>query len=220
MIVLALGGCGQDNKPAADTSPDAAAKEAVQTAVEKQPEVAPAPPPLSTQDQFWNALGTLCGSAYAGYLTVGTEPGDREFGEADMTMHVRDCSDDEIRIPFHVGDNRSRTWVLRRDGDGLTLKHQHLDENGDIQEPHNYGGRTSETGSARRQAFVVDAQTRSKLPATQYNVWAIEIVPGQLFAYELQRPEEDRFFRVEFDLDAAIAAPPPAWGYRADSSTD
>ena len=30
------------------------------------------------------------------------------------------------------------------------------------------------------------------------NVWAMEIEPGKLFAYELRRP--DRHFRVEFDL--------------------
>ena len=29
-------------------------------------------------------------------------------------MHVRDCSERELRIPFHVGDDRSRTWVVTR----------------------------------------------------------------------------------------------------------
>jgi hypothetical protein len=32
------------------------------------------------------------------------------------------------------------------------------------------------------------------------NVWAVEIVPGALFAYELRRP--NRFFRIEADLSA------------------
>jgi len=35
------------------------------------------------------------------------------------------------------------------------------------------------------------------------NVWAIEVEPGHLFAYELRRPE--RHFRVEFDLTRPLA---------------
>jgi hypothetical protein len=27
-------------------------------------------------------------------------------------MHVRDCGPDSIRIPFHVGADRSRTWLI------------------------------------------------------------------------------------------------------------
>jgi hypothetical protein len=42
------------------------------------------------------------------------------------------------------------------------------------------------------------------------NVWAVEVEPGALFAYELRRP--GRFFRVEFDLKRPIAPPPPPWG--------
>jgi len=30
-----------------------------------------------------------------------------------LTIEIRSCTDDEIRIPLHVGENRSRTWVIR-----------------------------------------------------------------------------------------------------------
>lgn len=42
------------------------------------------------------------------------------------------------------------------------------------------------------------------------NVWAREIAPGAVFAYELRRP--GRFLRVEFDLSRPVAPPPPPWG--------
>jgi hypothetical protein len=42
------------------------------------------------------------------------------------------------------------------------------------------------------------------------NVWAVEVEPNRMFAYELRRP--GRFFRVEFDLARPVALPPPPWG--------
>ena len=42
------------------------------------------------------------------------------------------------------------------------------------------------------------------------NVWAMEHLPGKLFAYELKRP--GRFLRVEFDLSKEVAAPAAPWG--------
>ena len=47
-----------------------------------------------------------------------------------LVMHVRDCRAERIRIPFMVGDNRSRTWVLTRQGDRIELKHDHRHEDG------------------------------------------------------------------------------------------
>jgi hypothetical protein len=44
----------------------------------------------------------------------------------------------------------------------------------------------------------------NKLERSVTNTWAVEAVPGKLFAYELRRA--NRFFRVEFD-DASAATP-------------
>ncbi|MFK8014706.1 MAG: hypothetical protein AB8G17_04655 [Gammaproteobacteria bacterium] len=210
LTLTVLAGCS-DTPPTQDATPI----EQTDTSI-----TAPAPPkqapepaqPESAQTQFFKRLAALCGNAYAGYLTVGTEDSDRAFGESSMTMHVRDCDADEIRIPFSVGENRSRTWVVRRLDSALTLHHRHVDQSGASEDPDRYGGQTQNTGSATRQEFVVDDATKAQLPATKYNVWAIEVRPGKTFAYELQRPEEERFFRVEFDLDQPIETPPPAWG--------
>ena len=72
-------------------------------------------------DALWSALEPLCGKSFEGRLVEETEPSDAEIGKQRLVMHVRDCSATEIRIPFHVGENRSRTWVLTRTETGVRL---------------------------------------------------------------------------------------------------
>lgn len=63
-------------------------------------------------NQFWETLQTHCGNAYAGKLADGQ---DRPEFTGDLVMHVKTCSDREIKIPFFVGDDLSRTWILTKD---------------------------------------------------------------------------------------------------------
>jgi len=41
-----------------------------------------------------------------------------------------DCSDKEIRIPFRVGEDKSRTWILSLDDRGLLFRHDHRHADG------------------------------------------------------------------------------------------
>lgn len=171
-------------------------------------------PPASPQDTFFANLSTLCGNAYAGRV-VTTDAADASFTSQPLVMHVRDCSASEIRVPFNVGENRSRTWVITRTGEGLRLKHDHRHEDGSEDVLTQYGGDTANAGSATRQEFPADAHSQqlfraNNIPASVDNIWAIEMHPGQSFAYELRRP--NRHFRVEFDLTRAVPAPPASWG--------
>jgi hypothetical protein len=169
---------------------------------------APAPAPHAT---FWQALQGLCNAAFEGRVTDASPP-DTVFSRATLTMHVRECSADTIRIPFHVGGDRSRTWVLTRTAGGLRLKHDHRHEDGTADRVTQYGGDTSDSGSATRQEFHADAHTATLIPAARTNVWTLELVPGERFAYGLRREGTDRRFRAEFDLTRPVAAPPPPWG--------
>ena len=132
-------------------------------------------------------------------------------------MHVRECSEQEIRIPFHVGADHSRTWVLTRTGDGLRLKHDHRLKDGSDDPVTMYGGDTATSGSPGRQEFPVDQFsqqmfTREGMTVSNTNVWAIEIDPQKRFVYELSRTDQDRLFQVGFDLTKPIATPPAPWG--------
>ena len=167
-------------------------------------------------DAFFERLQALCGRAFAGRLVAYDAADALAFAGAPV-MHVRECSADEIRIPFHVGEDRSRTWIITRTADGLRLKHRHLHEDGRPDALTMYGGssRSRHAGSAQRQEFPADAESKAMFTAADRlvsvdNVWAIEIDPGREFAYELRRP--NRHFRIAFDLGGAVEAPPPPWG--------
>ena len=69
------------------------------------------------QQQFFDRLRALCGHAYRGRV-VSSDAADREMAAARLVMQVRACSASEIRIPFHVGDDRSRVWVVTRTAGG------------------------------------------------------------------------------------------------------
>ena len=173
--------------------------------------------PVAAADAFLAEIARLCGQAFAGRVRVDTPATpDDAFAGKPLVMHVRECDGAETRIPFHVGDDRSRTWVLTRTPDGLRLKHDHRHADGSPDAVTMYGGDTSEAGSATRQAFPVDAESVAMfraegLAASVTNTWAMEIVPGRTFVYELSRPG-GRLFQVEFDLTRPVDAPPPAWG--------
>ena len=162
---------------------------------------------------FWNALQELCGKSYVGVVTQSVPP-DTVFRDAPLQMHVRQCSSNEVRIPFHVGADRSRTWVVTRTVAGLRLKHDHRHADGTPDRVTQYGGDTRDPGSAVFQDFYADAHTRGLIPAAATNVWTIEIVPGDRFVYALRREGTERRFRVTFNLRQPVAPPPPPWGAR------
>jgi len=171
-------------------------------------------------DAFLSALQVQCGKAYAGRITA-NQPASATpdpFEGKALVMHVRGCDETtrEIRIPFHVGDDRSRTWVVTRTGTGLRLKHDHRHQDGQPDAVTMYGGDTVDAGTAQRQTFPVDAESvamfkRAGLNASLDNTWAMELVPAKTFVYELSRPN-GRLFRVEFDLTTPVEPPPAPWG--------
>jgi hypothetical protein len=166
-------------------------------------------------DAFFARLHALCGKAYAGRLVAFTEADAASFGGTPV-MHVRECSANEIRIPFHVGEDRSRTWVVTRTASGLRLKHDHRHVDGSSDALTMYGGDSKPPGTAQRQSFPVDADSvamfrKADMLPSVHNTWAMDIEPDQRFIYELTRPGGRRF-QVEFDLSKPVALPPAPWG--------
>ena len=174
------------------------------------------PRSASSQDQFYARLRALCGQAFEGRVVTG-DAADSEMAAARLVIQVRNCAGGDLRIPFHVGNDHSRIWVISRTATGLRLRHEHHPRDGAAAAVTDYGGDTIAPGNPRRQEFPADQASRDlfvreNIPASITNVWAIEIVPGRLLAYELRRP--GRLLRAEFDLTHPAAAPPPPWGER------
>ncbi|MEP2735546.1 MAG: hypothetical protein ABJP34_04535 [Erythrobacter sp.] len=185
----------------------------------------------SAQDTFFASLASHCGKAFEGRL-VSEDAADADFVDADMVMHVKECSDTQIAVPFHVtgegGEwDRSRTWLITRDGAKLRLKHDHRHEDGTSDAVTMYGGDTVEDGTERAQHFVVDPESialfkEQDLPDSVTNVWTVEVdgadAEAPKYAYQLKRTVEggapsERLFRVEFDLSKEVEAPSAAWGH-------
>ena len=160
-------------------------------------------------DAFFGALRTLCdapGRIYTGRIEADEPPpapGDPFTGKT-LEMRVARCTADTIALPFAVGEDRSRTWIVSRRAGGLRLKHDHRHADGSPDELTDYGGDALREGTTARQSFEADAEsvalfTRTGRGVSVVNVWSLEITPGERFVYELARPG-GRLFRVVFDL--------------------
>ncbi|WP_198024132.1 lipocalin family protein [Sphingorhabdus lutea] len=99
---------------------------------------------ISDQTVFWQNLQKLCGQKLSGKL-LSDEAADADFVGKKMTMHVEKCTDEEVRVPFHVETSpgkwdKSRTWVFTRTHKGVQLKHDHRHDDGTPDAVTNYGG--------------------------------------------------------------------------------
>lgn len=168
-------------------------------------------PQKDAASQIWHNLQQLCGRAFAGKV-VEAPPNDTTFAGKTLVMHVRECTPTVVRVPFHVGEDRSRTWVLTRTASGIRLKHDHRHEDGSEDKLTQYGGESRRADVATRLEFPADAQTIEVIPEAKTNVWTVELEPGKLFVYALRREGTDRRFRIEFDLSRSVTPPPAPWG--------
>ncbi|MEP0175681.1 MAG: hypothetical protein ABJH28_06300 [Paraglaciecola sp.] len=168
---------------------------------------------IPTQDTFFSNIAEHCGKAFEGKVTVDNQP-SAAF-DAKLVMFVRYCDDVELQIPFYVGDNASRTWIIKKTGSGLSLKHDHRHKDGSYDHVTMYGGHTLDAGFEQIQSFPADQYSKELfaklgLPQSITNVWQMYIYPDT-FSYRLVR--EGREFRVDFDLTQPITAPKAPWGY-------
>lgn len=170
---------------------------------------------IPTHDAFFSSIAEHCGKAFEGKIAVDNQP-SAAF-DNQLVMFVRKCNQTELQIPFYVGDNASRTWIIKKTGSGLSLKHDHRHKDGSDDPVTMYGGHTLDAGYDQIQSFPVDQYSielfaQHGLPQSITNTWQIYIYPDK-FSYRLVR--EGREFRVDFDLTKAISAPAAPWGYEA-----
>jgi len=165
----------------------------------------------SEAEQFWNSLQNLCGKSFEGKLELPLN--DEQFGGKKLIMHIRSCNDEVIKIPFFVGEDKSRTWVLTYENDRITLKHDHRHKDGTEDEITMYGGTTTNSGQATIQVFPADQETKTLIPAASTNVWWITLNKTE-FTYNLKRLGTPRVFRIVFDLTKVVENPEAPWGWK------
>jgi hypothetical protein len=159
---------------------------------------------------FLEKVRALCGQRFEG-VTEFTSTANDSFRGARLVMSVDTCAENEIRIAFDVGEDRSRTWILTRHGDRLLFKHDHRKPDGSPDEITMYGGWAAEGASATVVRFPADGETAKLIPAAATNVWTLEIDEGaKRFVYYLERDGKPRY-RAVFDLSKPVPrVPQPA----------
>lgn len=161
--------------------------------------------------QFWESLQSHCGKAYEGKLAPHVT--NDAFSGKKLTMFVRTCDDGTITIPFYVGEDRSRTWVLTYEDDRIKLKHDHRHEDGNEDKITQYGGTSTNSGLPNLQFFPADTETAELIGYASTNVWWIT-VDENTFTYNLKRVgTENPAFNVYFDLTTPVEAPAAPWGW-------
>ena len=170
---------------------------------------------IPSHDSFFNSIAAHCGKAFEGKVTVDNATGPSLFAGKKLVMHVRKCNERELQVPFHVGDDASRTWIITKTGSGLSLKHDHRHKDGSDDVSTMYGGHTVDAGFANMRSFPADQYSKELfvsqgIPQSVGNTWQMYIYPEQ-FTYRLIR--QGREFRVDFDLTKPITPPAAPWGY-------
>ena len=144
-------------------------------------------------NNFFNQLSQHCGKTYIGESVFPEDPGP-DFAGKKLIMHVKECSDTEIRVPFQVGEDTSRTWIFTKTAKGLLLKHDHRHADGTPDEVTMYGGYADSLSTAVQNNFAADEHTAQLLPEAKTNVWSLSFdEENNTFTYYLERHAKPRY---------------------------
>jgi len=155
------------------------------------------------QQAFLKNLASLCGQSFAGE-EVYMIPENESWGHLDFVMHVSVCEDDHVYIPFHLSEDRSRTWMFLVEDGLLRFRHDHRHEDGTPEEVTMYGGYATNQGTPFVQHFPADEYTCELIPYACTNEWIVMIAEDfSKLTYRLTRGGVLRF-EAEFDLSNPI----------------
>lgn len=153
-------------------------------------------PAQDARDQFFATLKALCGARFEGAKTFPADSTDSFTGKL-LVATFASCTDTEIRVPFLVGEDRSRTWLFTRTLGGLQLQHDHRHADGTPDSVTMYGGMARAPGLPLAQSFAADAYTARLIPAAVTNVWTVSLSADRTtLTYHLERDGRPRFTAV------------------------
>jgi len=148
---------------------------------------------------FLANLASLCGKSFRGH-EVYMQPGRQSWADKDLVMHVTVCEETHVHIPFHIDDDRSRTWMFLIEDGKLRFRHDHRHEDGTPEDQTLYGGYSNGMGDAFSQQFPADDYTVELLTDTLNRQWNVVLNEDMTnFSYQLLYHGEI-VFRADFDL--------------------
>ncbi len=219
LILSLLQACSREPADPAQTSEQApvATPEVVAA-----PEPVVRPPPMDSEidektridfANFWNGMLDLCGRAFPGKLIAG-DAREAEWRSQPVVLHVPHCSPSTIGMAIHVGEDRSRGWMVSRTAGGLDLRHVISKPDGEPADLSGYGGSADYEGSEGMMTFHADERSQQLFIDAEQSeaaetVWTLELKAGETLTYTMIHP--DRQFGVEFSLGNSVQTPPDPW---------
>ncbi len=151
------------------------------------------------QHPFLQNLRSFCGKSFDG-KTIFPLGAKYPFAGKRLSIYFQKCEEREVRIPFFVGEDSSRTWVLTIDSIGLLLKHDHRHKDGTPDSITFYGGYAKTSQNKNEQFFPADPHTAKLIPAAATNEWNFVLSKDRKkLSYILRRDGKLRF-HADFDL--------------------
>ena len=172
----------------------------------------------SNQDKFFDAIKAHCGHAFSG--DVDDSSNSTAYNGRKFVLHIRDCSDTQIKMPLHIDDNSSRILVLTKSDGHIKLQHDHRHADGSSDALTMYGGYSSADSTAKVTNFPESAEsiaiTKAHAPTRTYpSVWSI-ILSADDITYQVVRP--GRTIKSQFKFADRVDLPPQAWDLSAQAS--
>ncbi len=158
----------------------------------------------SAQIDFFEHFKQFEGKKFAGKETFIAENVD-SWADLELEMYVREYNDTIIYIPFRVGDNTSRTWMMiLEENNRLRFRHDHRHEDGTPEDLNLYGGYATDNGTSYKQVFPADEFTCQMLERICDNEWTAEFSEDLSKFYYSLRKKGELIITVEFDLTNPI----------------
>ncbi len=155
--------------------------------------------PKNIAAMFFHALSAYCGKTLTGKTTFPNDP-NHDFANKALVLNFASCKENKIKVPFAVGNDHSRTWIITLNEGKLSLKHDHRHKDGSPDEVTNYGGTANTQGTKWQQHFPADEFTTLLIPAAATNIWTLTInLETKTLTYGLTRHGKDRY-RAIFKL--------------------
>ena len=163
-----------------------------------------AAPSADTHAEFFKTFKKLEGKTFIGKEVFAAE-GVSSWADKELVMHVRECNDTIVYIPFRVGKNTSRTWmIMMEEGKKLRLRHDHRHADGTPEDLTMYGGYATDKGTANQQFFPADDFTSTMLERIGDNEWSITFSEDlSTYSYALSKAGELKI-QVDFDLTKPV----------------
>lgn len=148
--------------------------------------------------EFFKAMSALCGKSFEGVAVLPTER--NPMAGEKLVVFFDSCNENELRMPFHVGENKSRTWIMTLSEEGLLFKHDHRHEDGTPDDVTNYGGWASDKGNPNQQFFPADDFTKELLARNPTQEWSFELDTENQELHYLLYSRGSLWFKATFDL--------------------